>query len=479
MQQIKSLLLALVPALLLGFYACVDTDFDEPPTGDCDVNVTANTTIKELKALRRSVGIPDSIKTDIIISGVVISDDTEGNFYKNMVIQDASGGIEIKMDNSFVAQRYPRGREVFIRCKNLLLTDYNGVIQIMGSYITQGSQIEEFGLTEAQERKSIVRGCTNKTISPKKVTLSDLKSASHVDLISTLIQVDGVQFTACDYGKVYADQYTKNDLNREIEDCNNVNGVVVRTSGFSKFAGSLTPSGNGSITAVFSVYRTDKQLYIRDADDVKTMTGARCGTGGTVGGQLTNISAIRSEFKGTLTAVSADKKIRGVVISDRISNNLNALNLYLQDAAGSGIVVRFAAAHCFEMGDEIEIDVSGQELSEFNKLLQVNKVPLSKALKIGSGKNITPRVATVAELNANFDAWESTLVTIKDASITGGATYSGGKTVTDATGNIPMFTQASATFSNQPVPTGKVSITAIVSDFNGKQIILRNKGDVK
>jgi len=480
----KNNLLSALAALLLasGFFACVDTDFDEPPVGDCKVSVTATTTLKELKAMRKSIGIPDAITSDIIVKGTVISDDRPGNFYKTLVIQDGTAGIEVKIDNGFLYQSYPVGREVYVRCKGLLLSDYNGVIQIIGSAVQQGSQLEELGLTEAQERLNIVRGCQVGAPAPKVVTMADLTSNTHRDLISTLIKLDDVQFTQCDAARPYADAVTQSSLNRELENCAG-NKVLVRSSGFADFASSLTPAGKGSLTAVFSVYNNDKQLYIRDLNDAAGMTATRCATNNPGGGSEVQmkISDLRKVFTGAVTAAPANTKIVGVVISDRLNNNLNNRNVYVQEKDGSGgILVRFTATHCYDLGDEVEFVVSNQELSEFNKLLQINNLPPSNARLISRGNAPVARTATVADINSNFDAWESTLVKIVGATISGGGTpLSGSKTVTDASGSIVMFTQASAAFSQFNTPTAAVTITAIVSDFNGKQIILRNPGDMQ
>jgi len=476
------LLSASVLLIALGLFSCVKTEFDEPPVGDCNVNLTANTTIKALKAMRLSVGVPDAITEDIIIKGSVISDDRLGNFYKTMVIQDGTAGIEMKIDNAFLYQSYPVGREIYVRCKGLLLSDYNGVIQLIGSVAQQGSFLETFGLTEAQERLNIVRGCNNVPITPRVVTMNELNSGAYIELISTLITLEDVQFTQCDAGRSYANVLTNSSLNRELENCSGAK-VLVRSSGFADFAAALTPTGKGPLTAVFSVYNSDRQLYIRDLKDVAGMTGARCASSGPGTGTETEmkISDLRAIFVGSTTSAPASRKIRGHVISDRVANNLNNRNLYLQEKDGSaGIVVRFAATHCFEMGDEIEVVVSSQELSVFSSLLQVNNVPIGNAALVSRANIPVVRTATIAQINSNFDAWESTLVKMSGVTISGSTSvYSGNKTLTDASGTIAMFTQSSASFANFPIPTGVVSVTAIVSDFNGKQVILRNKSDVQ
>ena len=66
--------------------------FDEPPLGT-DPNITANLTIKDLKAMYSSIGNFQKVNDDKVISGIVIADDRSGNFYKQIIIQDETGGI--------------------------------------------------------------------------------------------------------------------------------------------------------------------------------------------------------------------------------------------------------------------------------------------------------------------------------------------------------------------------------------------------
>lgn len=468
----KNVQLLLLTALLFtGISACVKRNFDEPPTGGEPVNITSNTTITELKARHVTPSGYDKITEDLIIEGTVIMDDRSGNYYKTLVIQDASGGIEIKFNDGYLYNQFPVGRKMYVRCKGLILTDYNGLTQLTGSTVEQGGQVDDVGLTELQVRQQVVKGPLSDTPpAPKVLSISELNS-SH---ISTLIQIPDAQFIKADTAKTFADPVTKYSLNRTLADCHGQQ-LILRTSGYADFAGSKTPTGNGAITGVLGIYGSTLQLYVRDQNDLN-MTNARCSG---VGGQLMKISDLRALFTGTLTSAPADRKIRGIVISDRVANNLNGQNLYLQDESG-GIVVRFTASHAFNLGEQIEVEVSGQEISEFNGLLQVNKVPLDKSVSLSENNTVTPRTATIAEINTNFNAWESTLVRITGATISGSGTpLSGGKTVTDASGSIALFTQSYSNFASLTTPSGPKTITAIVSDFNGKQIILRNANDIQ
>jgi Family of unknown function (DUF5689) len=469
----KNFSIGLLAALLLAvsFVACVKTEFDQPPVGGDGQDIATNTTIQALKGFHVTPKGFDLITGDLVISGTVIMDDRSGNYYKTIVIQDSTGGIEVKFSNGYLYNRYPVGRKIYIRCKNLMLTDYNNLIQLIGGVVVENGQSSDIGITENQERTQIVRGFLGAPPIPKVVSISQMSQS----LVSTLITVEGVQFTKLDTAQTWADAPSQTSLNRTIQNCGNVS-LLVRTSGFADFAIQKTPSGKGSITGVLGIYNNDYQLYIRDLNDV-SMDGPRCGQGG--GPEtLVNLSSIRALFSGTTTFVPSGQKIRGFVISDRTGNNLNNKNLYLQDGT-AGIVVRFDATHSFNLGDEIEISVSDVELSEYNKLLQVNNVPITNAVLKSTGNTLTPRVATIAEVITNFNAWESTLVKISNVSITGGATLSGNRTLNDGTGTIAMFTSSTAIFSSLATPTVPVTLTAIVSDFNAKQLLMRNANDIQ
>ena len=465
------LLALIVLVLSVSITACVKRDFDEPPTGGEPVNITSNTTIAELKALHVTPDGYDQITEDLIIEGTVVMDDRSGNYYKTLVIEDATGGIEIKFNDGFLYNRYPVGRLIFIKCQDLILTDYNNLVQLTGSTVEQGGQVDDVGITEAQERSKVVKGPISATPpAPRVLDISEI-NASH---ISTLIRLENVQFIAADADRTFADPVTKFSLNRTLKDCDG-DQIILRTSGYSDFAGELTPTGNGSLTGVLGIFGTTLQLYVRDLNDID-MRGDRCSG---VGGQLMNIGDVRALFGGTNTSAPADRKIKGFVISDRTTSNLNGRNLFLQDES-AGIVVRFTSNHSYNLGDEIEVEISNEEISEYNGLLQVNGVPLDNSAVLTVGNNVIPRSATVAEIHANFDDWEGSLIKISNATISGAGTpLSGGKTVTDASGSIAMYTQTYASFASMTTPSGPVNITAIVSDFNGNQIILRNPSDIE
>lgn len=286
--------------LLLGLFACVKTEFDEPPTTGEPVTFKANTSIKALKALRRSTGVNtfDKINDDLIISGVVVMDDRSGNYYKSLVIQDSTAGLEVRFNDGYLFNNFPVGRTVYIKCKGLLLTDYSGTIQLTGSTVEENGQLQGIGLTENQVRAQVQKGPLVKTLRPRVVTVAELRNP---ELYSTLVQIKDVQFVAVDTNKTYADAPRTTSLNRTLEDCSRQT-VIVRTSGYADFATSLTPKGKGTVTGVLGVFGRDLQLYIRNTDDVR-LTEPRCATNTGGGGTGTPLATLNEAFDGVTNNV--------------------------------------------------------------------------------------------------------------------------------------------------------------------------------
>jgi DNA/RNA endonuclease YhcR with UshA esterase domain len=468
--QIKNIFyLFLLLVFTTGISSCVKEEFDAPPTGCEDPALSSNISIKDLKQNYFVSGAATQITDDLIINGIVIADDRSGNYYKTIVIQDESAGIAIRLDMSDYYTRFPVGRRVFVKLKGLYIGAYNNLIQIGANDPDDATNVATIPLTLVEQY--IIKGECNLTVTPVEVSIIQLNN-SHQNM---LIRLSDVEFQASDTGKTFADPVAQLSQNRTLKDCNN-NSIIVRTSGFANFAGSKVPAGNGTVTAIYTVFGTTPQLTLRDLSDV-SLTGTRCGT--QPGGSNATIMSIRNIYTGAATTIPANRKIKGIVISDKDNGNIDSRNMVLQDSTG-GIVVRFSSNVSFALNAEVEVDISGQELSAFNGLLQVNNVSNSNATQTGTG-TITPKVATISQVNSNFSAWESTLVKILNVTITGsGGTYNGSKTLNDGTGTITLYTRSAASFSATNHPTTPVDITGILIPFNTtKQISIRNLSDVQ
>lgn len=266
LNQIKKLTIAFA-FIITGLSSCIHNDFDSPPVEGTDPNLTVTTTIADLKAMY--TGTHMQITDSLIISGIVVADDKSGNFYKSIVIQDSTAGILLRVDQTNLYADFPVGRKVYVKLAGLWLGEYEGLIQLGGA-ATVGTTNEVDYIPGAIMDEFIIKATLNHPITPIPVTI-DILDNSYQNM---LIQLSGVQVSPVDTGKTYADAILQQSVNIMIEDCND-NDIILRNSGFADFAGQYLPSGNGTLTAIYSVFGTDRQLIIRDPSDLN-MTGVRC-----------------------------------------------------------------------------------------------------------------------------------------------------------------------------------------------------------
>ena len=466
----KSFVLALT-LLVLGFSAC-KKEFDTPPFEDLP-NMTATHTIAQLKAMDSltssytQVGVGGSTPANVVIEGIVVGDDRSGNFYKQIVIQDATGGVQVRLNATNTYTDFPVGRKVWIRCDSLYIGRFNGTHQL--SYNLNGDAIPE-----TLTRRYVIGGPRNQVITPKVTTIAQLQPED----INTLIELREVEFAAGDLNATFADPIARRTQNRTVRDCNGQTALV-RTSGYASFAGvrvgNVAPA-NGTVRAVYTVFGNERQLYIRDTSDLINMQGQRC-TGGGSGGSVVGLNSLRTLHNNGTTTVPAGQAIRAFVISDKDNGNTDGRNLVIQDSSG-GITIRFTNNHSFSLGDEVRFEASGASLTDFSGLLQLGNIDPASIQVLSQANSISPRTATIAQITANADAWQSTLVRIVDASLSGGTTFSGSRSMGDGTANITLFTRSQATFAASPLPGGSVEVTGILSRFNSNQISIRFLGDV-
>ncbi len=463
--------LAIITAMLIIPVSCVDLEFDEPPAGGEDPNLPVNITIAELKS-RHTLEQYEEITDDVTFQGLVISNDAASNFFKQLVIQDATAGIEMRIEMTDLNNLYPVGRKVYVKAKGLWLGDYNGLVQLgAGEGIDDQGDPILIRIPESLIDQYIVPATYGNDVAPKTLTIDDLTFNAQDSLVSTLVRFEGMQFIAADAGEVYA--VFQDDTNRELEDCSDQR-LILRTSGYASFASDSTPVLNGTITGVLSIFGDTYQLTIRDLEDV-AMEDERCG-GGNPGGTQAPIDSVRGIFSGSPTTISSTK-IKGIVISDFNSASVTGKNLYIQDATG-GIAIRFADFHSFALGSELIIDLNGGLMDEYFGLLQVDGLSLGAVTLVGTPGDVTPREATVQQVLTNAQAWESTLVKIKDVTLSGNSVFDGSVTATDASGAMILFTRSQSTFAQSALPTGLVTLTVIVSEYDTPQLIIRNIADV-
>jgi hypothetical protein len=282
MNKIFKTLSTVLMIAAIGLLGACKKNFDNPP-GPADPQMVANISIKDLKALHTGSGAYTIVTSDLVISGVVVADDKSGNLYKQIFIQDETGGLQILLDAVSLYNTYPVGRRVFIKCKDLCLSDYNNLMALGVKATVAGLPSQE-GIPSAMIGKHVFGGSLNNPVVPKVVTFSDLVIPTQASqkpwlqqYLGMLITIDGFAFI--DQGKTYSDTSAfKSTQNRDIKDCTTSPSqvITVRTSAYANFAGVTLPNGRGKMTAVFTAFGSTKQFLLRDTSDVKYTNSILC-----------------------------------------------------------------------------------------------------------------------------------------------------------------------------------------------------------
>jgi len=458
---------------LLFLFGC-HTKYDVPPT-EMPENITSNMTIMQLKQLH-SLGRFEQITQDATMEGIVVADDKSGNFYQSIVLQDASGGIVLRISGSNLYSSYPVGRKLFVKLKGLYLGDYGGNIQLGGgidSSLSYRPQLD--GIAPALVGQFIVKGAYNQTITPRSVDPTQLTDNMLDSLQSTLIAIDNVQFNDADLSQKLADASKQvSAVSFIMQNCIG-SSVALRNSSYATFANIDVPKGNGRLIGIFTLYNSDRQIIIRDTGDFN-FNNSRCNLQVADTNKITTIKTVRNMYQGKTITIPFGTVIKGTIISD--SKNEATGNYKFEDADGRGIILYGTNLLGFNLNSSYIIDIGGASLEQFSNELEISKISADKIFPTNP-ITIKPTITNIAQVNDSLGNWVSTLVQLQNVYISMPTVTSTGRTYTimDSKGSIETFVRSTAAFNLQP--GNAQTITGYISLNGGKpQLILRSLSDV-
>lgn len=253
--------------LTLAVVAC-ERDYDMPPLNEpkyegADANTSINSLKKDYAAATQDN--PLTIEENLILRAIVSANDASGNIFKQIFVQDSTGGIPISVDQNSVYTTYRVGQEVFIDLKGMCVSAYGGQLQLgyPGAYLYR-TPWEDF------VAHVLLNGWPDETkLIP--VQVNDIsKLNEHIGKLTyTLVQLNEVSFT--NGGKNtfapatgYGTETLKDALGNTID---------VRTSNYADFASDKLPEGTGTVTGILGRFNDSWQLTIRTRDDIGAFEG--------------------------------------------------------------------------------------------------------------------------------------------------------------------------------------------------------------
>ena len=290
MKKIKFIALAFL-ALTLG--SCMGDGYADPdltekvpaaPYGNNSLREKNVISIADLKTQFATIINSDNgyklIEKDMMIKAVVTGNDVSGNIYNQVSVQDASGAIIIAINGSGLSGYLPVGQEILVNLKGLYIGSYKKLPQIGGvnTKLSDGSLgmgkieraiwNEHFKILNPGEADA-------STVVPEEFDLTKLTDPAYMDAnVGKLMTLKKVKFASANGTNVWAPDDTNTSL--ELIDAEtgkriNKNNLVVRNSGYSKFANEVVPQGVFDITGIFTRYNNTWQIVLRNTDDLKSV----------------------------------------------------------------------------------------------------------------------------------------------------------------------------------------------------------------
>ncbi len=290
MKKIKFIALAFL-ALTLG--SCMGDGYADPdltdkvpaaPYGNNSLREKNVISIADLKTQFATVINSDNgykqIEKDMMIKAVVTGNDVSGNIYNQVSVQDASGAIIIAINGSGLSGYLPVGQEILVNLKGLYIGSYKKLPQIGGvnTKLSDGSLgmgkieraiwNEHFKILNPGEADA-------STVVPEEFDLTKLTDAAYMEAnVGKLMTLKKVKFASANGTNVWAPDDTNTSL--ELIDAEtgkriNKNNLVVRNSGYSKFANEVVPQGVFDITGIFTRFGNTWQIVLRSTDDLKSV----------------------------------------------------------------------------------------------------------------------------------------------------------------------------------------------------------------
>lgn len=270
----NNILVALLVSMA-GLTSCMDKDWDtpnfndNPPYGNNTIEKyepSQVTTIAQLKSKYASIisaGSATEILEDLQIQAVINGNDAGGNIYKQISIQDETGGLIVGINGSDMYPFMPVGQKVLINLKGLYVGGYGEMAQLGTLYNGSIGRMET-AMWEQHMRlvpENWVKCKVDTVLFNSKADMNSL-CGRIVKLEGVTISGEGTQTLAPEDGTV---ALTSNCANRTI---NNNSKVVLRTSTYSDFATRPIPTGKCDLYGVCTRFRDTWQILMRTESDL-------------------------------------------------------------------------------------------------------------------------------------------------------------------------------------------------------------------
>ncbi len=216
----------------------------------------------DLADVRQSFDTATTIHENMIIAGRVATSDECGNFYRTLVIEDATGALELMIGMDYLYRIYPVGSMLIVRLQGLAIDEYNGVLRVGLQPYEWDYRTTSYMSHAAVADRYIYRTSSEVVApSPEQLAVGELTKR----LCGRLITVRGVR--ADDQSATWAEgRYTSYRKFRDAQG----DSIYVQTSPYARFAAKELPTGEVSLTGILyygTITGSRKAFIIKLSDD--------------------------------------------------------------------------------------------------------------------------------------------------------------------------------------------------------------------
>lgn len=225
-----------------------------------DAPAAERNSIAYLKSLCRSD--LHRIAQPCTVVGLVTADDLFQEYDRSIVVEDATGGIEVAVDLAAprLAAAYPVGSTVEIGCNGLALGNRSGTI-VLGMPPTGTEAVEPLPAAEAGR---FIRRLEAEPAAPVPTRIGRFGELSP-RLISSFVRFDGVRFARDEVGEPFCmrDEETGRYLTTERHLIDGASDTIrVRILGGCDYRAEPVPRGTGSVCGILEFFDRNYQLRI-------------------------------------------------------------------------------------------------------------------------------------------------------------------------------------------------------------------------
>lgn len=221
------------------------------------------------------------IGKDTVVVGYVVSDGSQGNFFKELYVQNTTGTNDINVDDPRMGMRvrinlanpnlkYGFGRRVVINLSGLKKSSANGVLTIGAANGTFLKDIAPFDLD-----KIILKDDEIGELSPRLSLIQNLTSND----LSTYLKIKDIHVADVDLGKPFAGLVNDDfDGARVLEYCTTErkDSLVLETSNFSDFSDEFLPNDQFDIAGVYHLNFDKRPVFtLNKIEDITETTPYR------------------------------------------------------------------------------------------------------------------------------------------------------------------------------------------------------------